>query len=263
MEIYKKDHKLCRKGNSKLLYGNSGKNSRRREDYTVAYDYVLIQFCFHNFDRLTTDLPSLHGGWLCKNSSALIYGADHIFHKLKVTTSRHVLMNKSHRFWVFPLKQKQKQTSPNYILSYILNCFKHMLISQKPGTSSFSVPDCSILPRMHPPSFTEADMGSPGEPRRLLEKQSASSPHHRAEGWERPEPRVTSFPGIGAHFLGAIQALGQGKHEWDDSRRHECFLTATTHLPLSAWDGPTVLLCFGAHQESLSQHKRESTKEAT
>lgn len=235
MEIHKKDHRLCRKGNSKLPYRNSGKNSGR-EDYAVAYYYVLILFCFHNFDRLTTDLPSLHSGWLCKNSSALIYGADHIFHKLKMTTSRHVLMNKSHRFWVFPLKQKQKQTSPNYILSYILNCFKHMLIAQKPGSSSQFLSALSFPKWTHPCS-TEADMGSPVEPRRLLEKQNASSPHHRAEGWERPEPRVTSFPGIGAHFVGAVHVFpGSGK-TWMGWQQGTWMLSDCHH--------PSSSLCLG------------------
>lgn len=175
-----------------------------------------------------------------------------------MTASRHVLVNTSHRFWIFPLKQKQNQTSPNYIL--VLICFKHVLTSQEPGNSSFSVPVCSCFPQWTHPSPREADTGSPVEPLRLLEKLRASSLHRRAEGSRRPEPRATSFPGIGAHLLGAVQAQGQGKHEWDDSRRHECFLSTTTHLLLSAWGGLTVLLFVGAHQEILSKHKKESTR---
>ena len=248
MEIYKKDHKLCRKGNSKLLYGNSGKNSRRREDYTVAHYYVLIQFCFHNFDRLTTDLPSLHGGWLCKNSSALIYGADHIFHKLKMTTSRHVLMNKSHRFWVFPLKQKQKQTSPNYILSYILNCFKHMLISQKPGTSSFSVPDCSILPQMNPPQLYRGRHGLTRRASEAAGKTECLQPPPQSRGlgeaWAQshilpwdwcPLPGSCPSPGSGKTWMGWQQET------WMLSDCHHpssSFCLGWAHSPIVFWSPP-------------------------
>lgn len=113
------------------------------------YDTVTLSICLFCF--VLHYLGWLSTWWLLsKTSSALIYDADHIFHKLKMTTSRHVLMNKSHRFWIFSLKQKQKQTSPNYILSCILNSFKCMLTSQKSDSPPFLVPVCSILPTVNP-----------------------------------------------------------------------------------------------------------------
>lgn len=106
-----------------------------------------------------------------------------------MTTSRHVLVNKSHRFWIFPLKQKQKQKSPNYILHYILNCFKHMLTSQKPGSSSFSVPICPILPSLTHPGRADADRAHQQSLWGcLLKGLSASCLHHRLEGCGGPSP---------------------------------------------------------------------------
>lgn len=116
-------------------------------------------------------------------------------------------------------------------------------------------------PLVNPPSPTDADWGSPTEPLWLLKELSAYRPLRRAQGWRRPEPRATPFPGMmGAYFIRAVQASGQGKQEWDHSRRPECFLSATTSLPLSAWGRFTVLFFLGAHQEILGQHRRESAR---
>lgn len=140
-----------------------------------------------------------------------------------MTTSRHVLVNKSHRFWIFPLKQKQKQKSPNYILCCILNCFKHMLISQKPGGSSFSVPVCPILPTVNPPQPCRCRQGPTNRAFEAACPKGWVPPASTAElrSLQRPKPRATPFPGTGAHHLRAVQAPGQGKHEWDHSRRPE------------------------------------------
>lgn len=158
-----------------------------------SFVYMLALCCFAQLQETRSGSASLARWWLCTNSSALIYGADlwadHIFHKLKMTTSRHVLVNKSHRFWIFPLKQKQKQKSPNYILHYILNCFKHVLTSQKPGSSSFSVPICPILPSLTHPGPADADRAHQQSLWGcLLKGLSASSLHHRLEGCGGPSP---------------------------------------------------------------------------
>lgn len=135
-----------------------------------------------------------------------------------------------------------------------------MLISQKPGSSSFSALVCSIQPLGNPPQPYSCRHRPTNRAFEAAERAQHSSPHRRADGWGGPGPRATPFPGTGAHFLRAVRAPGQGRYEWDDSRRHECFLSATLCLPPSAWGGLTVLLLLGAHQENLGQHERERTR---
>lgn len=148
-----------------------------------------------------------------------------------MTTSRHVLMNKSHRFWIFPLKQKQK--SPNYILSYILNCFKHMLTCWPHRTwQLFPLGSCLLCP---PCSW----------PIPALQMQAGAHQQSLWGCWRSPvppapttepragggQPRATPFPGMGAHLLRAGQAPGQGGPEWV----HDCLLPATTIFLFLLW----------------------------
>lgn len=184
-----------------------------------------------------------------------------------MTTFRHVLVNKSHRFWIFPLKQKQKQKSPNYILHCFLNRFKHMLTSQKPGSSPFSVPICPILPTVNPPQPCRGRQGPTNRvfeaacPRRL-------QPPPQSWGLRRLEPRATPFPGTGAHRLRAVQAPGQGKHEWDHSRRQELPVCLLSHPPPSPHPASFFFLGW-AHspiapwyptRKALSQYTREGAR---
>lgn len=97
MELHKNAHRRSRSRNSKLPFWLHRKEFRGEEDHCVALSTFSLCFVLHKLKRLITDLHVLHSDDL-KNSSALIYGADHIFHKLQMTTSSHVLVNKSHRF---------------------------------------------------------------------------------------------------------------------------------------------------------------------
>lgn len=106
MELHKNSHRLGGSQNAEMPYaGCSGENSRDRKYYIRA---CLLCFVLQSPRRLTTSLHVLHSDDY-KNSSAVIYGTDHIFHKLQMTISGHVLMNKSHRFCIFPLKQNKNK----------------------------------------------------------------------------------------------------------------------------------------------------------
>lgn len=165
-----------------------------------------------------------------------------------MTTSRHVLVNKSHRFWIFPLKQKQKQKSPNYILSDILNCFKHcwnscsVLTSQKPGDSSFSVPVWSILPLVNPTQHSRdrhgltsrafEATGKAGQSKGLGEAWAQS--HILPWDWCPPAGRCPS-PRSGKTWM------GQQQETWMSSVGHHSsasFCLGWAHSPLVFWSPP-------------------------
>lgn len=125
----------------------------------------------------------------------------------------------------------------------------------------FLLSSCLPYSPINPPQPYRCRLCLPNKALRLLKGLSTYRTHRRADGWGRPEPRATPFPGMGAHLLRAVQVPGQGKHEWDHSWRPECFLsTTTTHLALSAWGGLTILFFLRAHQEVLGQHKRGSAR---
>jgi hypothetical protein len=95
-----------------------------------------------------------------------------------------------------------------------------MLTLQKPGNSSSWVPVCStILPANTPRT---GDAGRTYQ-QSLWGCPVASSPHRRAWEWGKPGFRASTLPGIGTHLLRADQASGEGKQEWNDSRRGGCF----------------------------------------
>lgn len=261
MELHKNAHRRSRSRNSKLPFWLHRKEFRGEEDHCVALSTFSLCFVLHKLKRLITDLHVLHSDDL-KNSSALIYGADHIFHKLQMTTSSHVLVNKSHRFWVFPSKQNKNKKSPNYILSDVPNCFKHMLTSWKPGISSPSVPlHSNLLPANTPRTM---DVGTAHQqslwdsPKARV--SPAPTPEQGSGGWGGLSPEPPPFPGIGTHLLRAGQGPSQGKNEWADSRRRDSFPSMSPVFLLSAEVGSWSQCFLENTRKSMGQHKRESTK---
>lgn len=145
-----------------------------------------------------------------------------------------------------------------------------MLTSQKPGSSPFSVPVCPILPTVNPP---QPCRGRQGPTNRAFEAACPGrlQPPPQSWGLQRLETRATPFPGTGAHRLRAVQAPGQGKHEWDHSRRHELPVCLPCHpppspaplLPFSSWGGLTVLLLLGTQPGKPWANTQEKVPEET
>ena len=156
-------------------------------------------------------------------------------------------------------KKNNKNKNKNHLITFSVDSeFFQMHIDLAILPSQFL--SASSSPQLTHSDPTDSDSVSPTALLRLPKGLSTSRPHCRAGGWGRPEPTATPFPGRGVHLLRAVQAPGQGEHEWDNSRRPECFLSATTHLSPSAWGGLTVLFFLRAHQEVLSQHKLEGAR---